>query len=54
MENVRKDRDIKLVTKDKKRNQLVSERNVRHTYGNMVLKKFVSNRNKKETKSKNE
>ena len=54
MENVRKDRDIKLVTKDKKRNQLVSERNVRHTYGNRVLKKFVSNRNKKETKSKNE
>ena len=54
MENVRKDRDIKLVTKDKKINQLVSERNVRHTYGNTVLKKFVSNRNKKKTKSKNE
>ena len=27
MENVRKHRDIKLVTKDKRRNQLVPERN---------------------------
>ena len=27
MENVRKHRDIKLVTTDKRRNQLVSERN---------------------------
>ena len=31
MENVRKDRDIKLVTTDKRRNQLASERNYHTT-----------------------
>ena len=31
MENVRKDRDIKLVTTDKRRNQLVSEPNYHTT-----------------------
>ena len=31
MENVRKHRDIKLVTTDKRRNQLVSERNYHAT-----------------------
>ena len=48
MENVRKHRDIKLVTTDEKRNKLVSESNC-HTF----FRKFVSNRNEK-SKSKNE
>ena len=48
MENVRKHRDIKLVTTDEKRNKLVSESNY-HTF----FRKFVSNRNEK-SKSKNE
>ena len=49
MENVRKHRDIKLVTTDEKRNKLVSESN----YQTKNRLKFVSNRNEK-NKSKNE
>ena len=49
MENVRKYRDIKLVTTDEKRNKLVSESN----YQTKNRLKFVSNRNEK-NKSKNE
>ena len=45
MENVRKDRDIKLVTTDEKRNKLVSGQ-LSHS------KTFFSNRNEK-NKSKN-
>ena len=41
MENVRKHRDIKLVTTDKRRNQLVSEPNY-HTK-KMVFRKTISN-----------
>ena len=48
MENVRKHRDIKLVTIDKKRNKLVSEPNY-HTFS----RKFIGNRNEKD-KGKNE
>ena len=44
MENLRKHRDIKLVTTDKRRNQLVSEPN----YHTMVFRVFVSNRNEKD------
>ena len=51
MENVRKHRDIKLVTTDEKRNKLVSESNY-HTTKTFFIK-FVSNRNEK-NKSKNE
>ena len=43
MENVRKHRYIKLVTTDKKRNQLLSEPNFR----NLVFRRFISNRNEK-------
>ena len=51
MENVRKRRDIKLVTIDKRRNQLVLERNYP---GNKILfRKLFSNRNEKK-KIKNE
>ena len=45
MENVRKHRDIKLVTTDEKRNKLVSEPNY-HT-AKAFFRKFVSNRNEK-------
>ena len=48
MENVRKHRYIKLVTTDKKRNQLLSEPNFR----NLVFRRFISNRNEK-TQSEN-
>ena len=41
MENVRKQRDIKLVTIDKRRNQLVSEPNY-HTK-KIVFRKLISN-----------
>ena len=41
MENVRKHRDIKLVTTDKRRNQLVSEPNY-HTI-NFFFRKTISN-----------
>ena len=51
MENVRKHRDIKLVTTDKRRNQLTSEPNY-HT-SKYFFRKFDSNRNEK-NKSKNE
>ena len=42
MENVRKHRDIKLVTTSKRRNYLVSEPNY---HKKMVFKTFISNRN---------
>ena len=48
--NVRKHRDIKLVTTDKIRNQLVSEPNYHTT---RCFRRFVSKRNEK-NKSKNE
>ena len=51
MENVRKHRDIKLVTTEEKIIKLVSEPNY-HT-AKHFSKKFVSNRNEKD-KSKNE
>ena len=51
MDNVRKHRDIELVTTDKKRNKLVSEPNYYTT--KRFFRKFVSNRNEK-SKSKNE
>ena len=50
MENVRKHRDIKLVTTDKRRNQLASEPNI---IQQNIFKRFVGNRNEKH-KSKNE
>ena len=50
MENVRKHRDIKLVTTDEKRNKLVSEPNYQTTKNRL---QFVSNRIEK-YKSKNE
>ena len=50
MEKVRKHRDIKSVTTDKRRNQLVSEPNY-HTA--KYFSEFDGNRNKK-NKSKNE
>ena len=49
MQNVRKHRDIKLITTGEKRNKLVSEPNYHKTF----FRKFVSNRNEK-NKSKNE
>ena len=51
MENVREHRDNKLITTNKKRNQLVSEPNY-HTL-KYFLGKLISNRNEKD-KSKNE
>ena len=51
MENVRKFRDIKLVTTDKRRDQLVSEPNY-HTTKKIFIK-FSGNSNEKD-KSKNE
>ena len=51
VENVRKHRYIKLVTTDKRRNQLVSERN--YQYNKILFRKLINNRNEKE-KSKNE
>ena len=48
MEKVRKDRDIKLVTTNEKRNKLVSNEII-----TQQSRKFVSNRNEK-NKSKNE
>ena len=49
MENVRKHRDIKLVTTDVKRNKLVSEPNY-HTTKKTLFRKLVSNRNEKKQK----
>ena len=49
MENMRKHRDIKLVTTDEKRNKLVSKLSHNKTF----FRKFVSNRNEK-NKSKSE
>ena len=51
MENLRKHRDIKLVTIDEKRNKLVAEPNYHTTV--LLFKNFVNNRNEK-NKSKNE
>ena len=48
MENMRKHRDIKLVTAEGRRNYLVSETNY-HTK-NVFCRKFISNRNKKKLK----
>ena len=50
MENVRKHRDIKLVTTDKRRNQLVFEPNY-HTK-KWFFRRFICSRNE-ENKSKN-
>ena len=50
MKNARKQRDIKLVTTDKRRNQLVSEPNYHST---MVFRRFISKRNEKD-RGKNE
>ena len=50
MQNVRKYKDIKLVTTDE-RNKLVSEPNYHTT---KRFRKFVNNRNEKKNKSKNE
>ena len=50
MENVRKHSDIKLVTTDKRRNQLASER---LPYNKMVFSRLISKINEKD-KSKNE
>ena len=45
MENVRKRRDIKLVTIDKRRNQLVLER--KYPRNKIFFRKLFSNRNEK-------
>ena len=50
MENVRKHSDIKLVTTDKRRNQLASER---LPYNKMVFSRLISKINEND-KSKNE
>ena len=50
MENIGKQRDITLVTADKRRSYLVSEPNY-HT-AKMVFRKFINNRNE-QSKSKN-
>ena len=42
MENIRKCRDTKLVTRNERRNQLVSKPNY-HTKNKMVFRGFVSN-----------
>ena len=44
MENVRKHRDIKLVTTDTRRNQVVSER---LQYNNMIFSRLISKKMKK-------
>ena len=51
MENLRKHRDIKLVTTDEKGSKLISETNL--SYNKKIFRKFVSKRNEK-NKSKNE
>ena len=45
MENMRKNRDIKLVTNEARRNYLISEL----SYKNFFFKKFISLRNEKKT-----
>ena len=53
MENVRKHRDIKLITTDKRRNQLALERNYqtkKYLPENLMARKMKKNKNK----SKNE
>ena len=49
MENVRKRRDIKLVTIDKRRNQLVLER--KYPRNKIFFRKLFSNRNEKKKKN---
>ena len=51
MENVRKHRDIKLVTTDKRRNQLVSEPNyhtTKHFSENLLVIEMKKNKSKNE------
>ena len=45
MENVRKHRDIKLVTTDTRRNQVVSER---LQYNNIFFSRLISKKNEKD------
>ena len=47
MENVRKHRDIKLITTGKKRRRLASETNKMASHNKMVFSGLVSNRNEK-------
>ena len=55
MENIRKHRYIKLVTTDKRRNQLVSESNYHTTkYFSEILLAIEMNKKKKKNLSKNE
>ena len=49
IENVRRPREVKLVTMNKRRNYLVSEPNY---YTTKWFKKFISNRNEKKTRVK--
>ena len=42
MENIRKHRDIKLLTTDKRRNKLVSEPNY-HTMNYIYFRRFINN-----------
>ena len=44
MENVRKHRDIKLITTERRRNYLMSELN--YHYNKVFHRKFISDRNK--------
>ena len=44
MENVRKHRDIKLITTERRRNYLMSELN--YHYNEVFHRKFISDRNK--------
>ena len=53
IENLRKHRDIKLVTTDGKRNKLVSEPNLVSEHSKTFFRKIVSDRNEKNN-SKNE
>ena len=57
MENMRKHRDIKVVTTDEKRNELVSEPNHHKTKRfseNLLAIEMKTNKQKKKSKSKNE
>ena len=47
MENVRKHRDIKLVTTERRRNYLVSEPNYSQVFKQVFHKNIISNRNDK-------
>ena len=54
MENVRKQRDIKLATTDKRRNQLASEPNYHMTKSFPETLMAIEMKKKKKNKSKNE